>query len=90
MKAILNTRNDIIDAVAINQATGLHYATGNASFSYTLITSPCIPCKRFSRTLADARIAIKRAYLLIVKVRLTNPSANCSTNHFWAKTLVKA
>ena len=55
MKTILDTRNDIIDAVAVNQATGLHYATGNAGISYTLILSPCSLCKRFSRTSADTR-----------------------------------
>ena len=45
MKAILNTKNDIIGAVAMSQATGLHYATGNAGFSYSLISSPCVTCR---------------------------------------------
>lgn len=63
MKAILNTRNDISDTVAVNQATGLHYATGNAGISYLLMSSPCSLCKRFSRTSADARIKPSRGHI---------------------------
>ena len=86
MKAILNTRKDIIDAVATNQETGLRYGTGMPA-SRTR-SSPGSLCNRFRHTLTDARVkAIKKTYLLIVRFCLTNSSVN--HNFFGAKSSLR-
>ena len=87
MRAILNTKKDIIEAVSSNQATGLHYETGYTIFSYSLV--PWLSMKVIQSYFGRcAYEAIKRAYLLTVRVYLTGSSAN--HNLSLCKILVKA
>lgn len=87
MRAILNTKKDIIEAVSTNQATSLHYEAGNTIFSYSLI--PWLSVKAIQSYFGRCTYeAIKRTYLLTGRVYLTNSSAK--HNFSLCKILVKA